>query len=447
MAEHPRAYEFPIQFKDLFEQDKQRLLQEIQGAFNINGNDNLRLNLQVPTENSQNQDVLKVTISRNIKLRDVDLCKPVFGKLKEALAQYSEAGDLRKVSLDDVLDFVSEELDKVRETKRRNETHSVTFCPSDNSDVQITIVSSNSKEPEQLQGIFSTALERRAAGNQKKEAEQQAIIEAQGAYNPEENILIGSKLISGKTDGQRHLISELNDPHASVVLVDGPAGSGKTFLAVAKATAELMDRDDVERIILLRPAFDAGGETMAAVPGNGEEKIAGYMAPLVENLIEVMGHDDYKNNKRRRLIQILPVAYARGLTFKNAVVVIDEAQNAADLPLLLGRIGENCRYVVVGDRKQSDLPRDVQENMKHSFAQVVDYYEDLGNRRKNNEVMSEDDTLRAQFIRVVKLAAADSAARSPLCRLLIGGFDEMERLAEPDIAEETSPAVIDAQPN
>ena len=137
----------------------------------------------------------------------------------------------------------------------------------------------------------------------------------------------------------------------------GPAGTGKTYLAVAKAV-EALARKRVKRIILARPAVEAG-ESLGFLPGDLQAKVDPYLRPLYDALEDMMPHDRVQRALETRTIEIAPLAYMRGRTLADAFIILDEAQNAtgAQMKMFLTRLGVNSKTVVTGDKTQIDLPR------------------------------------------------------------------------------------------
>ena len=136
----------------------------------------------------------------------------------------------------------------------------------------------------------------------------------------------------------------------------GPAGTGKTYLAVAQAVA-MMEEGEIERIILSRPAVEAG-ERLGFLPGEMKEKMDPYMRPLYDSLHDAMAADKVQKKIAAEEIEIAPLAFMRGRTLNNAFVILDEAQNASSMQMLMAltRLGENARMVITGDPSQTDLP-------------------------------------------------------------------------------------------
>jgi phosphate starvation-inducible PhoH-like protein len=140
-----------------------------------------------------------------------------------------------------------------------------------------------------------------------------------------------------------------------IVVGIGPAGTGKTYLAVAKAV-EALARKRVRRIILARPAVEAG-ESLGFLPGDMQAKVDPYLRPLYDALEDMMPHDRVQRALENRVIEIAPLAYMRGRTLSDAFIILDEAQNAtgAQMKMFLTRLGVNSRTVVTGDKTQIDL--------------------------------------------------------------------------------------------
>jgi phosphate starvation-inducible PhoH-like protein len=163
------------------------------------------------------------------------------------------------------------------------------------------------------------------------------------------------KLIGSKSEGQRQYLEAI--VNHDIVVAIGPAGTGKTYLAVA-AAVDALRKNRVKRIILARPAVEAG-ENLGFLPGDLQEKVDPYLRPLYDALEDIMPADWVRRALEARTIEIAPLAYMRGRTLADAFVILDEAQNAttAQMKMFLTRLGLNSRVVITGDKTQIDLPR------------------------------------------------------------------------------------------
>ena len=165
---------------------------------------------------------------------------------------------------------------------------------------------------------------------------------------------INGKPVKPKTVGQKHYVDEIRKK--MIVLGMGPAGTGKTYLAMAMAIQAFKD-GEVGRIILTRPAIEAG-EKLGFLPGDLQSKIDPYLRPLYDALYQIMGAESYLHNAEKGLIEVAPLAYMRGRTLDNAYIILDEAQNTtpAQMKMFLTRIGFGSKVIVTGDQTQKDLP-------------------------------------------------------------------------------------------
>jgi phosphate starvation-inducible protein PhoH and related proteins len=160
--------------------------------------------------------------------------------------------------------------------------------------------------------------------------------------------------IKAKTPGQQKYLETANKN--DIVFAIGPAGTGKTYLAVALAVSAL-NRGIVNRIVLARPAVEAG-ESLGFLPGDFREKIDPYLRPLYDALDDMMPTDKLRSYVEKKVVEIVPLAYMRGRTLNNAFVILDEAQNATDtqMKMFLTRLGANSKAIITGDITQIDLP-------------------------------------------------------------------------------------------
>ena len=164
---------------------------------------------------------------------------------------------------------------------------------------------------------------------------------------------IAGKPVKPKTLGQQNYVKEIRDK--MIVFGIGPAGTGKTYLAMAMAITAFKN-EEVGRIILTRPAIEAG-EKLGFLPGDLQSKIDPYLRPLYDALYQIMGAESFQRNMEKGLIEVAPLAYMRGRTLDNAFIILDEAQNTtpAQMKMFLTRIGFGSKVVITGDATQKDL--------------------------------------------------------------------------------------------
>ena len=197
--------------------------------------------------------------------------------------------------------------------------------------------------------------------SQKVPKKKEAPATGNGAPAPKEGdsdqiVLAGlRKLIGSRSEGQREYLEAIKNN--DIVISIGPAGTGKTYLAVA-AAIDAHRKNRVKRIILARPAVEAG-ENLGFLPGDLQEKVDPYLRPLYDALEDIMPGDWVRRALESRTIEIAPLAYMRGRTLADAFVILDEAQNAtnAQMKMFLTRLGLNSKVVITGDKTQIDLPR------------------------------------------------------------------------------------------
>jgi len=188
---------------------------------------------------------------------------------------------------------------------------------------------------------------------------------SEGAARPleagEPSVVEGVRL---RTDGQRAYVKAMLE--RELVFSVGPAGTGKTFLAVLMAVRALK-AGDVQRIVLCRPAVEAG-EKLGYLPGDYQAKVNPYMRPLYDALYALIDFDTVKRYIEREVIEVVPLAYMRGRTLNDAFIILDEAQNTtrSQMKMFLTRMGEGSRIVVTGDVTQVDLPRGVTSGLIHA---------------------------------------------------------------------------------
>ena len=182
------------------------------------------------------------------------------------------------------------------------------------------------------------------------------------------------KPIKAKTLGQKRYVDAIKKN--TITLGIGPAGTGKTYLAVAAAVAAFRDKQ-VNRIILTRPAVEAG-ERLGFLPGDLQSKVDPYLRPLYDALFEMLGAETYNTYLERGNIEVAPLAYMRGRTLDDSFIILDEAQNTSreQMKMFLTRLGFGSKIVITGDITQIDLPRDTVSGLKEAMR-VLDGVEDI----------------------------------------------------------------------
>ncbi|MEO5336343.1 MAG: PhoH family protein [Magnetospirillum sp. WYHS-4] len=208
--------------------------------------------------------------------------------------------------------------------------------------------------------------------------------------------------VSARTPNQAAYLKAIDD--CDMVFGLGPAGTGKTYLAVAKAVEFLM-KGEVDRIILTRPAVEAG-EQLGFLPGDMREKVDPYLRPLYDALHDMMPNGQVAKRMELDEIEVAPLAFMRGRTLANAFVILDEAQNttAVQMKMFLTRLGNNARMVVTGDLSQVDLPRGIRSGLRDALD-VLEGVEGL---------------------RFVEFTDAD-VVRHPLVTRIVRAYDSVER--------------------
>ncbi len=211
-------------------------------------------------------------------------------------------------------------------------------------------------------------------------------------------VTVKGKPIKPKTVGQRKYTSLIKKN--TIVFGIGPAGTGKTFLAVAMAVTALRAKE-ISRIVLTRPAVEAG-EKLGYLPGDLQNKIDPYLRPLHDALFEMLGAESYAKHVERGTIEIAPLAYMRGRTLDDAFIILDEAQNTTreQMKMLLTRLGNNSKIVITGDITQVDLPKGTASGLIEA-ASILEGIDDIAVHR-----FSERDVVRHRLVREI-IAAYD----------------------------------------
>ena len=209
------------------------------------------------------------------------------------------------------------------------------------------------------------------------------------------------KPIKPKTIGQKEYIDAIRK--RMIVFGVGPAGTGKTYLAMAMAI-NAFKNNEVNRIILTRPAIEAG-EKLGFLPGDMQSKVDPYLRPLYDALYQIMGAESFQHNMEKGLIEVAPLAYMRGRTLDNSFIILDEAQNTtpAQMKMFLTRIGFGSKVVITGDLTQKDLPHD-QASGLDTALKVLRNVEEIG---------------------ICRLTSSD-VVRDPLVQKIVKAYDEYE---------------------
>ena len=213
---------------------------------------------------------------------------------------------------------------------------------------------------------------------------------------------INGRPLKPKTKGQKTYIDLIR--RKMIVFGVGPAGTGKTYLAMAMAVKAFKE-NEVERIILTRPAIEAG-EKLGFLPGDMQSKVDPYLRPLYDALNQIMGAESYLKNVEKGLIEVAPLAYMRGRTLDNAFIILDEAQNTtpAQMKMFLTRIGFGSKVVVTGDLTQIDLMNGQASGLEHALK-VINEIDDIG---------------------IATLTNLD-VVRHPLVQKIVNAYDEYEK--------------------
>jgi len=211
------------------------------------------------------------------------------------------------------------------------------------------------------------------------------------------------KIIQAKTAGQAEYMKLMAEN--DIVIGIGPAGTGKTYLAVA-AAVDALARKRVRRIVLARPAVEAG-ESLGFLPGDMQQKVDPYLRPLYDALEDMMPHERVLKSLETRTIEIAPLAYMRGRTLADAFVILDEAQNAttAQMKMFLTRLGVNSKAVITGDKTQIDLPKREDSGLVQ-VERILPGIEGIG-----FYYLTDADVVRHRLVReIIKAYAEDSGA-------------------------------------
>ena len=218
---------------------------------------------------------------------------------------------------------------------------------------------------------------------------------------------IQGRPIKPKTLGQKDYVEQIRKK--MIVFGVGPAGTGKTYLAMAMAVTAFRN-EEVSRIILTRPAIEAG-EKLGFLPGDLQSKVDPYLRPLYDALYQIMVSDSFLKNMEKGLIEVAPLAYMRGRTLDNAFIILDEAQNTtpAQMKMFLTRIGFGSKVIITGDASQKDLPRDTTSGLDVAMK-VLKKIDDIG------------------FCQLT----SNDVVRHPLVQQIVQAYDAYEKKQKPE---------------
>ena len=191
----------------------------------------------------------------------------------------------------------------------------------------------------------------------------------------DQTIKTPKKIIKPRGNNQNNYISNMSKYEVNFGV--GPAGTGKTYLAVAKAV-EMLVNEDVKKIILIRPAVEAG-EKLGFLPGDLSQKVDPYLRPLYDALYEMLGFEQVVRLLEKEILEVAPLAYLRGRTLNNAFIIMDESQNTSvdQMKMFLTRMGFGSYAVINGDMTQIDLPKNIESGLSH-VLKVLDGLDDIG---------------------------------------------------------------------
>lgn len=238
--------------------------------------------------------------------------------------------------------------------------------------------------------------------NQLNEKEVEFLLETDGLNQADKNVGgevivhgVNGRLVKAHTAGQRKLVDTVHKN--DMVFVVGPAGTGKTYTGVALAV-QAMKNKEVRRIILTRPAVEAG-ESLGFLPGDLKEKLDPYLQPLYDALRDMIPFEKLSANYERGIIEVAPLAFMRGRTLDDAFVILDEAQNTthAQMKMFLTRMGKNAKFIITGDPEQVDLPPKQKSGLKEAMN-ILEGVEGIG-----MVYLTEKDVVRHKLVtRILK---------------------------------------------
>lgn len=319
-----------------------------------------------------------IIVTRKIAVTDVAPVMALFGQFDENVAYLNRVLNVKVNTLGDSLSVMGEEADVERAVRVVN-----------------ALLLQAEKESRLCKATIDLVIEAVDNDSEHKLEDVTRVIAHTAKGRP----------IRAKTYGQAVYIEAIEKN--SVVFGIGPAGTGKTYLAVAMAALAYKNKE-VEKIILTRPAVEAG-EKLGFLPGDLGAKVDPYLRPLYDALQEMFGLETYNRLVEKGAIEIAPLAYMRGRTLSNAFIILDEAQNATreQMKMFLTRMGEGSRIVVTGDVTQIDLPRDTMSGLLHA-SRILE---------------------NIPKIAIIQLTAKD-VVRHPLVQAIVAAYEKAEKPTE-----------------
>jgi len=308
-------------------------------------------------------------VQKNFIVKEVEFERQLFGNFDENIKLIEETLKIDVILREGNIVLVGEEKNVNQALKLMTELHQSV---------------SNGKNLDKQSISYSLSLLLEGSEDKIKELEDTIILTQKG------------KAVSPKTLGQKEYINLINNNDITFGI--GPAGTGKTYLAVAMAV-KAFKRDEVSRIILTRPAVEAG-ENLGFLPGDLKDKVDPYLRPLYDALFDMLGADRFNKYLERGLIEVAPLAFMRGRTLDNAFIILDEAQNTTkeQMKMFLTRLGFGSKAVVTGDLTQTDLPDNKKSGLLHA-KEVLKNVEGIG-----SITLTERDVVRHALVQRIIVA-------------------------------------------
>ena len=308
-------------------------------------------------------------VQKNFRVTEETFERELFGNFDENIKLIEEALKIDVILREGNIVLMGEEKNVNKALKLMNELHQSV---------------SNGKKLDNQSISYSLSLLLEGSEDKIKELEDTIVLTQRG------------KAVQPKTLGQKEYINLIKNNDITFGI--GPAGTGKTYLAVAMAV-KAFKRDEVSRIILTRPAVEAG-ENLGFLPGDLKDKVDPYLRPLYDALFDMLGADKFNKYLERGLIEVAPLAFMRGRTLDNAFIILDEAQNTTkeQMKMFLTRLGFGSKAVVTGDLTQTDLPENRKSGLLHA-KDVLKGVEGIG-----SITLTERDVVRHALVQRIIIA-------------------------------------------